>query len=41
MSHLLLIEDDAETAAEIVAATRNGGHQISHVMDGTTGLDIA
>ena len=41
MSHLLLIEDDAETAAEIVAATRNGGHQISHVMDGKTGLDIA
>jgi two-component system OmpR family response regulator len=41
MSHLLLIEDDAETAAEIVAASRSSGHRISHVTDGRTGLDIA
>lgn len=41
MSQLLLIEDDAETAAEIVAATHNSGHHISHVMDGKTGLDLA
>jgi len=38
MSHLLLIEDDAETAAEIVAPSRSSGHRISHVMDGKTGL---
>ncbi len=38
---MLRIEDDAEAAAEVVAATRNVGHQISHVMDGKTGLDVA
>jgi len=41
MSQLLLVEDDAETAAEIVAATRVRGHYISHVMDGKTRLNPA
>lgn len=41
MTHMLLIEDDADVAAEIVAASRTGGHRISHVMDGKSGLEIA
>ena len=35
---VLIIEDDAETAAELSSALEGSGHQVEHAADGETGL---
>lgn len=39
--HILLVEDDAETAEYIGEGLRELGHQVSHVRDGRDGLYLA
>jgi two-component system OmpR family response regulator len=41
MTKVLLIEDDLETAAEIVAELSQRGYAIDHVADGVNGLEMA
>lgn len=39
--HLLIIEDDAETAAHLVSGLQECGHTAEHAADGTSGLQAA
>ncbi len=41
MTRILLIEDDQEIAAEVVAALGRSGYAVSHVSDGPSGLEQA
>ncbi len=41
MAHLLLIEDDIETAEQVCGYLASHGHSIDHAIDGATGLDRA
>jgi len=41
MSKLLLIEDDDETAVEVVAELSHRGYTVEHAATGTTGIELA
>ena len=41
MTRILLIEDDQEIAAEVVAALERSGYSVAHAGDGPSGLDQA
>jgi two-component system OmpR family response regulator len=39
--HLLIIEDDQETAAQLLSSLRDSGHEAEHAADGRAGLERA